>query len=1218
MYTYLPDLLAVQFSSFHHFLARDLIDVLDHSLDKLPTSLGVLRVDASEYKMTPPQHTSASAIQQVRTYGTALYIPARIHPTNDPTYHALASLPLLTDTSYFIVNGVRRVVVNQMVRCPNIYCKTKVLVNNLRTYTISFVSERGVWLRFERDKKGALWVRVNDFARLEITIFLRALGVTTRILEKTFPVSYVRGSIVISDLPDGCKISRGMALELISLMKGSKNKTHKEFRKDVEDMFTNVSLQRMGRAKKTTESTVGSGRRFLYDTMFGCRNYSFSSSGRQRINRRFGLHTRVFTLQPEDVLVGLHALYHLERGALQEDDIDHLKNRRIRLLQDILAEEIRRGMKRLKQEKGLYLTHLDGTREFFCENDRQPQAIRGSTSCPADTVTSPQLFHGYTMSTFGAAHVCDMIRHDDFLLPVPEAGGTRKVRVPLGDDGHFPLPGGTFHRVNRRPQPTSHIVHGATLSFQSKYLTRTLREFFGLNSLSQFMDQMNPLASITQKRRLTCLGPGGVSRQSGLDIRDIHPSHYGRICPIETPEGKNAGLVNSLASHASVSSDGSLQSHCLSTLPGSPNPAWVSLKAEHQLQRVFYPAPFRSLPTGVTAGWEASVEDTTGERWAAKDVRLKAVSPIAMISIATSLIPFLEHDDGNRALMASNMQRQAVPLLYVDRPIVGTGLERRVARDSRAVVVAPTSGQVIYTDGVTVMFRRLAQLQEEASTHKTLSTLTPYKVQTFALEPFYRSNHDTLIYQRPCVQKGDVVAKGTCLADTATTSHGELSLGRNALVAYMPWEGYNFEDAVVLNQRMVTENKFTSIHIEKYRTQTQIEDGHAEEFYRPPLASNRLTRNRSIRTDPYDWYGVIRPGTFVTQGTILVGKRRPEDGTPTAEERLLYDIFEVHRAPLLDCSLRVDHDLCGRIFDTYFFPHQNTYTQGAAEVHILLSRPIQIGDKIAGRHGNKGIISNILPPSDMPYLQDGTPLDILLNPLGVPSRMNVGQIFECLLGLAGTHLERVYRVRAFDEIYGPSASHLLVTSALHHAAHKCWWLNSAPFAFGKVRLFDGRTGILFEHPVTVGVAYILKLVHLVDKKIHARATGGYALITQQPLKGRSAGGGQRVGEMEVWALQGFSASYLLQELFTLKSDDCYGRHRATDAMTFKLPFPPSFAPESFRLLLSELRALCFDITYETSGLTRRKPPRAPFSRARLEPMVAPPIDVDPLPPTEGS
>jgi DNA-directed RNA polymerase subunit beta len=423
----------------------------------------------------------------------------------------------------------------------------------------------------------------------------------------------------------------------------------------------------------------------------------------------------------------------------------------------------------------------------------------------------------------------------------------------------------------------------------------------------------------------------------------------------------------------------------------------------------------------------------------------------------------------------------------------------------------------------------------------------------------------------------------------------------------MPWEGYNFEDAVVLNQRMVTENAFTSIHIEKIRTQTQAEKGHEEEFYIPTVFSPGLTKKA------YDWYGILRPGTFVSQGNILVGKRRPNPGIPTPEERLLYDIFEMHRAPLLDCSLRVDHDISGRVFETFFFPKTGQYTKGAVEIHLVISRPIQIGDKIAGRHGNKGIISNILPPSDMPYLQDGTPMDIVLNPLGVPSRMNVGQIFECLLGLAGTHSKHLYRVRAFDEMYGPSASHFLVSSALRNAAHQCWWINATPHAFGKVRLFDGRTGLLFEHPVTVGIAYILKLIHLVDKKIHARAIGPYALITQQPLKGRSANGGQRVGEMEVWALQGFSASYILQEMFTLKADDCYGRFGVTDALLYKGLFPTPFAPESFRLLLSELRALCFDITYETSrkSLQKREPP--PLQRPKRESFATgtPPIDVLP-------
>jgi DNA-directed RNA polymerase subunit beta len=420
------------------------------------------------------------------------------------------------------------------------------------------------------------------------------------------------------------------------------------------------------------------------------------------------------------------------------------------------------------------------------------------------------------------------------------------------------------------------------------------------------------------------------------------------------------------------------------------------------------------------------------------------------------------------------------------------------------------------------------------------------------------------------------VHDGDILADTSTTVQGEMALGKNCLIAYMPWEGYNFEDAVVLSQRMVTERHLTSVHIEKISTQTQCIDG-LQEFFRIPPPTQSHTQYGG-----YDLYGIIRPGQFVSSGTILVGKARPNPSTPSPEERLLYDIFEMRRPLHEDCSLRIDHGTAGRVFESFFLPSNQTRTEGLVDIHLLITRPIQIGDKVAGRHGNKGIISNILPTSDMPYLRDGTPLDIVLNPLGVPSRMNVGQIFECLLGLAGAHLGEHYRVRAFDEIYGPGASHLLVTTAMERAARTHWWMNASPTNFGKLRVFDGRTGFLFEHPVTVGMAYILKLVHLVDKKIHARNTGPYSLITQQPLKGRSSGGGQRVGEMEVWALQGFSASYLLQEMLTVKSDDCAARIAVTSAMLYTLPFPEPRPPEALRLLLSELRALCFDITYETT------------------------------------
>jgi DNA-directed RNA polymerase beta subunit len=1187
MYKYLPDLLAVQLASFRQFLAHDLVEELQNGLHGLPTSVGRLCVDAEAYHITPPNPGPQGALQQIRTYGTTVYVPITISAYTAPTvvygphYHAVMRLPVLTETSYFIVNGVRRVVVNQMVRCPNIYCKTKVLANNVRSYTISFVCDRGVWLRFERDKKGELWVRMSDFAKIDLHVFLRALGISDHLLDQTFPFDKYSSREVDEGLLSTTGLTRGAALKVLAVMKGSKNKT----KEDIE----NELIEARSTHLRVMNSSGTIGREFLYQTLFGGHTYSFTQSGRLRINRRFGLNSEVTTFQPEDALAGLYALFRLEQGDLQDDDIDHLQNRRVRLLQHLLSEQIRRGLKRTRQEKGIYLAHANGDKEIL---SFAPAQVPLHALAPRSHTRSP---HPFDSTDVGHIDSGPLPAHDEGHSHSTHRVGMGMPFAQTGRKGGAKH-AGTVSNYLAGSRPADPTIPDFTVHIKSKHVTRTLREFFGLNSLSQFMDQINPLSSITQKRRLTCLGPGGVSRQSGLDIRDIHPSHYGRICPIETPEGKNAGLVNSIASHATISPEGYVQSQYLSTLDGSPRPARIFLQPEHQLQRVFYPAPFRAQTHSKTA-WLSSAQDTTGERWDASDVRFCAVSPIGMISVATSLIPFLEHDDGNRALMASNMQRQAVPLRMPERPRVGTGMEGRVARDSRTALLARTSGYVTYVDSTSIVIIRSPESDEGSGQH--------YVRDHYSLHSFARSNHDTLMYQHPCISDAKVVHRGDVLTKTSTICDGELSLGKNILVAYMPWEGYNFEDAVVLNQRMVIDQSFTSIHIEKFRTHTAAEKGEEEEFYIPHPKHTRAPQTA------YDRYGILRPGTCVTYGTVLVGKRRPQSGSPTPEERLLYDIFEVHRAPKLDCSLSVNYEVSGRVFETFFFPDRGQYTKGAVEVHLLISRPIQIGDKIAGRHGNKGIISNILPASEMPYLEDGTPLDIILNPLGVPSRMNVGQLFECLLGLAGTQLNQLYRICAFDEIYGPSASHYLVSSMIRRAADECWWMNASPCGFGKVRLFDGRTGVVFEHPVTVGVAYILKLIHLVDKKIHSRSIGPYALITQQPLKGRASGGGQRVGEMEVWALQGFSAAYLLQEILTLKADDCYGRYRVTTALRYKGCFPTPAPPESFRLLLSELRALCFNISYETNRV-RTSPPRV--RPLRVDPLSAP-IDVEPLPST---
>ena len=1241
MYTYLPDLLAIQLASFKYFVESEISKEITYAFRELRVPIhpyGTLRFDAAEYKLLHPTCTPYKASYTWQTYGVTLYVPARAHAERaytvsgpgveqDPTYrgilrdryYPLAHLPLMTDDAHFVVNGIRRVVVNQMIRCPSIYYKVKLLKKNRRSYLVSFLSDRGVWIRIERDNDDKLWFRINNFPMIPLFVMLRALGITDTILAQTLTST--------TSLQDSKYPKKGQNGE----------NRNPQTRDEALLLLGNILALSRPRLEKMS-STVGPGqgaprgRHFLSSKVFHTNNYSLSEGGRMRINRRFNLCSGVATLQPEDVLVGLQGLLDIEANPLLADDIDHLENRRVRTISDLLRNQLRRGFKRLTEERGIEvrdgrgLKHKVGPEET--EDDEHAIDIPALPH-PAEIMPSnlgafspwypayirkgktEHVRPGHVAEVSAAPPVISMENTDQVVADGMYGAAATGAMGTLCTHDHV-----CTAEEPTEPRPTRLRVH-------TRYATKTLIEFFGLGQLSHYLDEINPLASLTQKRRLTSLGPGGVSRQSGLDMRDIHPSQYGRVCPIETPEGKNAGLVTSIASHAIMSPEGLLQGQYMCFSREERRKCLVFMSAYQQTQPVFYP-----FHTGSESGTD-TVQSINGQVVYNDDARFVSISNTAMISVATCLIPFVEHDDGNRALMASNMQRQAVPLVAPERPIVGTGFEQHVARDARATLVAPMCGWVEYADASTVYMRTTSTLQ--MLVHDSSRAIRGQQVgtpvhwqdvhdvelqQVFHLRPFSRSNHNTLIYQRPAVEAGQLLTKGELLAESSTTDRGELSLGKNCLVAYMPWEGYNFEDAVVVNQRVVTDQTFTSMHVERLETTTRRIDDMEEFMYVPNTSLEDETYGEQARVC-FDQYGIVRPGCHVVDGDILVAKRRPIRDRATPAERLLYDIFEMDRPRYDDCSLRLGHGTHGRVFDTVFFPFTEAYVnvgrpsiygdgtsvlnRGTTNVYLLIKRPIQIGDKIAGRHGNKGIISNILPQCDMPYLPDGDELDILLNPLGVPSRMNVGQLFECLLGAAGMRLDRTYRVRAFDEVYGPRASQVLVHSQVRDAKESSWWFQSTqhPRSFGKARVFDGRTGQLFESPITVGVAYILKLVHLVDDKIHARSTGPYALLTQQPLKGRANQGGQRVGEMEVWALQGWSAAYILQEMLTLKSDDQRGRTVTYGALVNNdIRFPNPGVPESFRLLTAELRGLCFSMTYETGsafGLPVFRVPRRPPS-----------------------
>jgi len=708
---------------------------------------------------------------------------------------------------------------------------------------------------------------------------------------------------------------------------------------------------------------------------------------------------------------------------------------------------------------------------------------------------------------------------------------------------------------------------------RTQVISAVFQEFFGSNQLSQFMDQTNPLAEITHKRRLSSLGPGGLHRdRAGLIVRGIHPSYYGRLCPIETPEGKNAGLVGSLATFTQINKDGFLESpYSKISSAKVDRTGFFLLSAFYEeetvvAQRDVDLTQFRIPTRNQSQFTESPVQD----------INFLGLCPIQFMSIATSLIPFLEHDDANRALMGSNMQRQAVSLLKAERPFVGTGLEAHVPRDIGATLLAKQNSYISYVDAQRIDYFTASEGTQEAN--QLLKGLSGnFKHHTLWLTTYQRSNQDTCLHHRPLVQANTWVEAGDCLADNAATSKGELALGRNILLGYMPWEGYNFEDAVLVSERLVFDDVFTSLHISRYEVSTaRLREG--QEYF-----TQKVERNASL-----DEFGVVKIGTWVEGGDVLVGKISPQpESENTPEGRLLRAIFGGVARNTKNTSYCLSTAVSGRILDIRTEFHRQTYnaedssleSTGSVSIYLVEKRRLQVGDKVAGRHGNKGIVSNILPRCDLPYLQNGQCLDMVLNPLGVPSRMNVGQIFECLLGLAAKTLEQNFKVLPFDEMHGSEVSRGFVYQHLYEArllTQQKWLFK--PNSPGKSVVFDGRTGLPFDQPVTVGYPYILKLVHLVDDKIHARSTGPYSLVTQQPLGGRSKKGGQRLGEMEVWALEGFGAAYVLQELLTIKSDDMIGRNRAFMSMIRGNLLPKPGIPESFKVLVSELRGLCLDMS----------------------------------------
>jgi DNA-directed RNA polymerase subunit beta len=1202
----MPDFLEIQRLSFFQFLETGIIQEIQRR-NPISNSSRILQIFfyPEAYQLEAPEFTPKEAILNGKSYASRLFLPIQIvnRNTGETRFQwvLLGSLPLMTKRGHFVLNGCPRVIVNQLIRSPGIYYQQRLDSQKREIFYSDFICERGAWLRIEMDPQQKIWARMKRTPKIPILILMQAMGLNLELIFSSITEPKI---LAASLLPYDEKFKTtttssgsGSLKKPLKLLKSTNPlsliKRHPISR---ESALRVLSALIQSKSKKEMVFNAELGKKFLLKRFSNPRSYDLGLLGRLRLNKEFGLALPISyrQLTAEDILRSLDHLISVSQGIRGLDDIDHLKNRRVRAAGDLLQAQLGMGLLRLEK----------------------------------------------------------MIVDRANVMGEPVNGGIPK---------------------DVRSLISTKAVNGA------------FREFFGSSPLSQFLDQTNPLAELTHKRRLTSLGPGGVSRETaGMAVRGIHPSHYGRICPIETPEGQNAGLVNSLTVYAKVDSDGFIQSPFFNLLNGQiqkeNNITFLSSNDE----------PFKTVAPGDifmnSLGFVENDNLPTRKnqefvREKRNNIDLIAASPLQMISVATSLIPFLEHDDANRALMGSNMQRQAVPTLKAERPRVGTGLESKVVVDIGHVVQTRWSGYVSYVSAEKVIVQSLVNKNEILGTTKEIlcHELTPIKsekqktlnilnfspsglhsvqnlhnevsdlssvdsktmmqvmenLETFDnidtenfvksvkaqptniensqfkfkpieynLQSYTGSNQSTCFFQKPLVKEGDWVEAGDILADGSASDKGELSLGKNVMVAYMPWQGFNFEDAILISERLINEDIYTSIHIETYELEIR------ETKFGLEKITSKLPEINKKELEYLDSNGVIKPGTWVKEGDVLVGKVTPIRKKPLSpHERLLYDIVGKVNPTVKDSSLRVPRGMQARVLDvqvTYnsqFTPPASAETALARQekrkkhwvatlapvkVQILLAqrRRIQVGDKMAGRHGNKGIVSRILSIQDMPYLPDGTPIDIVLNPLGVPSRMNVGQVYECLLGLAGRYLKEIYRVTPFDELFGAQASRSLTYFKLYESRLKTgqeWLFN--PNSPGKTKLFDGRTGECFDQAVMVGEAYILKLVHLVDDKIHARSTGPYSLVTQQPLRGRSKHGGQRLGEMEVWALEGFGAAYILQELLTVKSDDVKGRHRIMYSILTGKQMTMG-TPECFKVLVKELQSLCLDVGVygvDTSG-----------------------------------
>ena len=1149
----MPNLLEIQKSSYKWFLETGLREVFK-DVDSVTDYSGNLELSFIDYSMNEkPKYDEEECKARDATYAAPLKVRVRLRNKETEEIKEqeifMGDFPLMTDGGTFIINGAERVIVSQIVRSPGVYFDKTTDKAMINTYASTVIPYHGAWLEYETDANDVFYVRIDKNRKLPITWFIKAMGAYDENRPSTW-LSCVKDPFVGVTTNERIKEVFGEDERIISTLD-----------KDTCDTRDECLLEIYRKLRPGDPPTVESAETLLDGLFFDRRRYEISDVGRYKFNKKLSLFPRIagFELAAPvadpftgEILADAGDIISRDKAREISDAgvIDVLLNvdgKTVRVFSNGMVDishyvdfdPAELGIK--EKVRGIVMKELC---EKF-QGDALKDAIRENID-----VLIPK--HIVNDDIFASVNYLDCLAHGIGEADDIDHLGNRRVRC-VGEllQNQFRIGFSRMERVIRERMTLQDldIVTPQSL-INIRPVTAAIKEFFGSSPLSQFMDQTNPLAELTHKRRMSALGPGGLSRErASFDVRDVHYSHYGRLCPIETPEGPNIGLINYLASYARANGYGFLVAPYRKVEKGTcrltDQVDYMTADVEDQYVVAQASEPVDEngclLNKRVTCRHRNDTIEVNRE-----DVDYVDISPKMMISIATAMIPFLENDDANRALMGANMQRQAVPLMTTQAPIVATGIEHKCAVDSGVCILAEDSGTVTRVDAKYITVR-----------------YDGGETKDYKLIKFARSNQGTCINQRPIVSAGQRVEKGDVMADGPSTSNGEISLGKNILVGYMNWEGYNYEDAILLNERLVMEDVFTSIHVEEYECDARDTKLGPEEITRdiPGVGDDALKY--------LDERGIIMVGAEVTAGDILVGKVTPKGETDlTAEERLLRAIFGEKAREVRDTSLKVPHGESGIIVDVKVFTREagdemNPGVNQVVRVYIAQKRKISVGDKMAGRHGNKGVVSRILPREDMPYLPDGTPLDIVLNPLGVPSRMNIGQVLEVHLGYAAQALGWKVATPTFN-----GANETTIRETLRQAGLR---------EDGKSTMYDGRTGEKFDNDVTVGWVYFLKLHHLVDDKIHARSTGPYSLVTQQPLGGKAQFGGQRFGEMEVWALEAYGAAYTLQEILTVKSDDVTGRVKTYEAIVKGNNIPQPGVPESFKVLVKELQSLCLDI-----------------------------------------